>query len=1667
VRSRKWGISAAREATVQICDSDGEHRGQGLLLAVANEGTFVLTCHHVVAPLAREGIFVRVPGRDGRLGDPIQAQYDEERSRAEVDAVVLCLKAGYENGGPLLRELDAGYQGNLSCTVLTHREPNSFDATVSVSTQIDISSPVPSGDFGHVLTYKIPAAFRLAKPTEARKGVSGGVVVCDGVVLGLAESARGSTTELESEVYMLPLSTWAENWSALSSEIEPFNGADPFQRSLQDYLRALSIFSANLPYLALDKLLTGSQRTLGDVYIPLRARRLENLNHKNVVEKRLDVPDDVPDKESTIKHGLKSSSANTAIMDLADILGNATNTSERSCALLRGPAGAGKSTLLYHIAANAYQRPYAVGLSRPYLPLILRLEDIAKVTGASFEERLVNTFSRAGELPLLSNPPTHFFEQWPRRENLSWLLLFDGLDEVPVEKRTEVLRWMRDLLASFGNERPPVVLTSRPGDKELTEELKPRFAIYDVLPFDDDQQREFANRWFEDRGSHFLQKLQRVLAISSHREPPAITPLLLTISAAVYHRDGDLPEASWIELYGEFIKIVFAEARRGLTEDLGADVADLARSGLELIAARMTAHPDENSLSDITKVIVPHLRQELGWGTAMAEERANQFSEVITRRIGVLFRQGEICHWTHSKIREHLAAQALDHQLRTEHNDYTKVIGELLFDDKWYDVLLILCRLHNDQHSLLRWMAEEVIARMNGESSLLVYDCLQLTDASVRADLQPLVVRALTNGFGDRQAHNFVYEGIREYLIGMGSSIVETLVEILHEYQGLQRRLLPECTDEKTRPDFYKPPGDLIHMGYLIRMKVIKTLGEIGHELAVEPLIEIITNRDTVDSFRPDITRQSRRALRCIGAAAVEPLLKRVSDTALPASLRSECLTALCAVGLRSREVSRALRVILREGLRNNLELLSHALQVATLLRDRTHQSHAIRALEVPDVRVVRDAARYLAEMPCDSAFIPLRNALMRWRYSETEDFDHRWTLKYLVAGLAATGKHKSRRLTLNLFEKNLSGTEQDLTPGAVVQDAAEAHWPAIGALLLHELKRRLENPSALTPTFLIDSLTKQIASTWRPTQIKALGAATHALEFDSKKNTNFANLLIRTLKDRQVDGETNEHPEIRIESSVVLRTLAKCQVENFAGRIGELLRRADYSFERELCDALWVTEDKAAESQLIAKLKKGIASRRKTGEAEPEEYHVLRALSTCSTKRGAKEAIGYIRNNPDLSIYLPEDVLCPLVKRGVVSAATLARMAQDLDGTHVYVRRQCVEALGYLDAPRYSDPFVKVLQDETDEQARGYAAAFLGWSKGGRRSPVRALCRALSLTESAFLAERAGQSLVRLKKKELIPLIEQAIERFGTPERASGLLRAVARFRSESTLSILMRGISTVGRSPIVHREILSAVGEFYSTSDWARSFVRAELENARAGIDLGEQRDAVAVLAVHDPNWLVVRAVELFDSNRLDRSAALTLIAYMRRITESRPLKQSGLVGILKRLICDEDLDIREAAAESLVFVNKSARQRLYRELATTRNDWARACAVYSMAFWDSDLGLIESARFDQSPVTRYLANVALTIRSKRSALKQVSRTFRTSTGVARTSAFFALAEQASESHVTSLYREIKEGELARIFLRDLADDVKRRVKDERQKRSKEEADRFCERVRRVTFT
>ncbi len=152
------GIQTVRLATVRICNQAGTHYGQGLMLVVGGEHV-VLTCHHVVAPLEPDDLYIQT-----RYGDSVKVYYDHDRSQPDQDAVVLRVLEDTILGAPrpALHALNPEtYTGSLRAIALTYLTPDNFRAQVEAPT-FDLQVAVSDRK------YNLPYAFRLAEPSVMR-----------------------------------------------------------------------------------------------------------------------------------------------------------------------------------------------------------------------------------------------------------------------------------------------------------------------------------------------------------------------------------------------------------------------------------------------------------------------------------------------------------------------------------------------------------------------------------------------------------------------------------------------------------------------------------------------------------------------------------------------------------------------------------------------------------------------------------------------------------------------------------------------------------------------------------------------------------------------------------------------------------------------------------------------------------------------------------------------------------------------------------------------------------------------------------------------------------------------------------------------------------------------------------------------------------------------------------------------------------------------------------------------------------------------------------------------------------------------------------------------------------------------------------------------------------
>jgi tetratricopeptide (TPR) repeat protein len=384
--------------------------------------------------------------------------------------------------------------------------------------------------------------------------------------------------------------------------------------------------------------------------------------------------------------------------------------------VVEGPPGSGKSTLLRAIAVNAWSNPRQIGLDQPYIVLPVRLRALSEVASISREERILQAIERAGDIEIRgTRPQAGFLEVWPLQSGSPILLLLDGFDEVEPERRSEAVAWLEQLKS----DGVPFVLASRP-TQELRE-FDDNADRIEILPLSVEERIELITKWVGSAAQDFMAAYTKLSAGEL-----AGTPMLLTIAASIFKKNGALP-GNRSELYKVFVKDSWTEGlRRGGKDELETALRDDADVviplALEAIAHEMTSNRSETSLMDfvsdqarLCKAVADMLEKEFELSPKAAARRAPKLLGVVGTRAGVFVSDGSQCEWLHPTFREYLTGAYFVHS--SDAGEMRKAIARCT-DPAWTQVVLFAVGLLVEERSIIDEL--KAIAHAKPPGSLIV-----------------------------------------------------------------------------------------------------------------------------------------------------------------------------------------------------------------------------------------------------------------------------------------------------------------------------------------------------------------------------------------------------------------------------------------------------------------------------------------------------------------------------------------------------------------------------------------------------------------------------------------------------------------------------------------------------------------------------------------------------------------------------------------------------------------------------------------------------------------------------------------------------------------------------------------------------------------------------------
>ncbi|WP_405791435.1 helix-turn-helix domain-containing protein [Streptomyces sp. NBC_00029] len=352
-------------------------------------------------------------------------------------------------------------------------------------------------------------------------------------------------------------------------------------------------------------------------------------------------------------------------------------TGARTCVVMAGP-GAGKSSLLRTWLAEGVGR--RLGGEEPAAPVPVLVPAQALIAsgkalrGGSLPEALTRAVSREYELEipgLFASPPQH---------GVPWLVLVDGLDEIPrAETRQNLLRHLAVHANGPDADLYRLVVATRPLPQGELDRLGSHVPRFDLLPFRREELSRVAHSWFTALAVPDPVGLTKLfiteLSAMEQLTELARTPLIAGLLCQLYAHHRRMPRARG-GIYDEYAALLLLQHERRAQD--APEIPGIGELALDIaghIAARRLApqnEQNEQNEQDAGPTLTGLLRSWPGASPAgMTPKETVLRTGMLTQRAGEL-------EFVHQTLLEYCAAR---HATRTPQARAEATAR--LFDDKW------------------------------------------------------------------------------------------------------------------------------------------------------------------------------------------------------------------------------------------------------------------------------------------------------------------------------------------------------------------------------------------------------------------------------------------------------------------------------------------------------------------------------------------------------------------------------------------------------------------------------------------------------------------------------------------------------------------------------------------------------------------------------------------------------------------------------------------------------------------------------------------------------------------------------------------------------------------------------------------------------------------------
>lgn len=389
-----------------------------------------------------------------------------------------------------------------------------------------------------------------------------------------------------------------------------------------------------------------------------------------------------------------------------------------------GKPGSGKTTYLQRVVTECN----AGNLQTHRIPALIKLREFVD-DGRKFAYSLEAYFEQCWQL---SNAEINLIFNQGRA-----LLLLDGLDEVTGEDGKNITKQIKQFARSYPQVQ--VIITCRTQSQESRFE---RFDYVEVADFNEVQVRSFAEHWFKavmkdeseglKRSSEFLSQL--FLDANKPIRDLAITPILLSLTCAVFHQTGKF-YSKRSKLYEEGLELLLEQWDKSRDIERDEIYRDLLpERKLELLsylAVKKFEQPQYVLFEQ--EEVEGYIAEFLGIG--LRDSRA--VLRAIASQHGLLIeRSQKVWSFSHLTFQEYLVAK------RFCNDSYENFTGHIL-DRHWREVFLLTVEMIDNPEEILCLLKIEIDCYLSNDNKLQKFLSWLVKKAnSVHTSLNATSIRA-------------------------------------------------------------------------------------------------------------------------------------------------------------------------------------------------------------------------------------------------------------------------------------------------------------------------------------------------------------------------------------------------------------------------------------------------------------------------------------------------------------------------------------------------------------------------------------------------------------------------------------------------------------------------------------------------------------------------------------------------------------------------------------------------------------------------------------------------------------------------------------------------------------------------------------------------------------